>query len=81
MARRHPDVYAMEERTIETRGRQSAWVQAEGLALVLLIERLAGDQRGRLMEPELASPFALLAEALDEPWPTPRDAGPSEAGA
>ena len=62
------------------------WVQEAGFALVLLLDDLASDWRRRILPPELASPVALLEEALgweaascgpehDRPQPAPTTSG------
>jgi hypothetical protein len=43
---------------------RNTWSQAEGLALFLLIDSMVSDWRERVLGPSLASPFALLEEAL-----------------
>jgi hypothetical protein len=46
------------------RGRNNEWVQDEGLALFLVLDRFAGDWQSRLLGPDLASPIDALEEAL-----------------
>lgn len=44
--------------------RRNSWSQDQGLALFLLIDELVPNWRGRVLGPELASPFELLEEAV-----------------
>jgi hypothetical protein len=46
------------------RGRNNEWVQDEGLALYLLLDRFVVNWQERLLSPDLASPTGVLAEAL-----------------
>ena len=46
------------------RGRANDWVQDEGLALVLLLDRFASGWQRRLLTPEMASPVDELERAL-----------------
>lgn len=53
------------------RGPNNDWVQDEGLALILLLERFADDWQSSLLGPGMASPVAELERAL-------RDAAPAD---
>jgi hypothetical protein len=44
--------------------RHDAWSQAEGLALLVLIERLAPAWHARFLAPDFPSPFTVLQEAV-----------------
>jgi hypothetical protein len=44
--------------------RHDAWSQAEGLALLILIERLAPGWHARFLAPDFPSPFTVLQEAV-----------------
>lgn len=44
----------------------SSWSQDQGFALFLLLDQLVPDWQPRVLGPELASPFALLEEAVGE---------------
>jgi hypothetical protein len=44
--------------------RHDAWSQAEGLALLVLIERLEPGWHARFLAPDFPSPFAVLREAV-----------------
>lgn len=46
------------------RGRNNEWVQDEGLAIYLLLERFAVNWQERLLGSDLESPVAVLVEAL-----------------
>lgn len=46
------------------RGRENDWVQDEGLALVLLLDRFASGWQKRLLTPEMASPVDELERAM-----------------
>ena len=46
------------------RGRENDWVQDEGLALVLLLDRFASGWQRRLLTPDLASPVDELERAM-----------------
>lgn len=46
---------------------RNTWTQDEGLALFLLLDEMVPDWRPRVLGPELASPFALLEEAIRDP--------------
>jgi hypothetical protein len=48
----------------EFRGGRKWWSQEEGLALFLLLDRFVPDWRTRVLPPELASPVALLEQAV-----------------
>lgn len=69
------------------RGTENSWSQDEGLALVLLLDRMVPDWKARLLGPEMTSPFALLREAVGEeevaqgPRPRALDAHPLPARA
>jgi hypothetical protein len=43
---------------------RNTWAQDQGLALFLLINELVPEWRSRVLGPELASPYALLEEAV-----------------
>jgi hypothetical protein len=45
---------------------RNSWSQDESLAMFLLIDELVPDWRARVLGPELASPFALLREAIEQ---------------
>lgn len=49
------------------RGRDNEWVQDEGLALLLLIDRWVPNWPGRLLSPDLPSPAQVLRDALTSP--------------
>ena len=66
LSRLDPANFAIEERVISRGGRGTSWVQAHGLALVLLLDRLHPGWQRRLLAPELASPLELLETALAE---------------
>ena len=46
------------------RGRNNDWVQDEGLALVLLLDRFASGWQSRLLTPDMASPVDELERAM-----------------
>jgi len=48
------------------RGRSNEWVQDEGLALFLLLDRFERNWQPRLLGPDLASPIDALEEALHQ---------------
>lgn len=50
--------------TLAAERAHNTWSQDEGLALFLLVDALVPDWRARVLGPELAAPFALLAEAV-----------------
>lgn len=47
------------------RGRENDWVQDEGLALVLLLDRFANGWQRRLLTPDMASPVDELERAMN----------------
>jgi hypothetical protein len=48
------------------RGRENSWSQDQGLALVLLLDRMVPDWKRRLLGPAMTSPWAMLREAIGE---------------
>jgi hypothetical protein len=46
------------------RGRENDWVQDEGLALVLLLDRFASGWQRQLLTPDMASPLDVLERAM-----------------
>jgi hypothetical protein len=44
--------------------RADAWSQQDGLALLVLIERLAPGWHARFLAPDFPSPFTVLREAV-----------------
>ena len=64
MARKFPDLFAINERTIERRGRNTDWVQGESMAVMITLNRLTTEWQPAALGRELASPFALLEQAL-----------------
>lgn len=48
------------------RGKENSWSQDEGLALILLLERIAPGWKRRILGPAMPSPWNLLREAIHE---------------
>jgi len=46
------------------RGQENNWSQDEGLALVLLLDRMATDWKRQILGPTMPSPWAILREAI-----------------
>jgi hypothetical protein len=46
------------------RGQQNSWSQDEGLALVLLLDRMVPDWKRQILSPTMPSPWAILQEAI-----------------
>ena len=49
------------------RGRENSWSQDEGLALLLLLDRMVPDWKRQILSPTMPSPWAILREAIPEP--------------
>lgn len=48
------------------RGQENSWSQDEGLALILLLDRMVPDWKRQILSPGMPSPWAVLREALSE---------------
>jgi len=48
------------------RGRDNSWSQDEGLALMLLLDRMTPDWKRKILSPTMPSPMDLLREAIHE---------------
>lgn len=48
------------------RGQDNSWSQDEGLALVLLLDRMVPDWKRQILSPTMPSPWAILREAIFE---------------
>jgi hypothetical protein len=66
MARRFPDLFAINERTIERRGRNTDWVQGESMAVMITLNRLTTGWQPAALGRDLVSPFVLLERALGQ---------------
>ena len=49
------------------RGKENDWSQDEGLALFLLLEKIAPGWQKRVLGPAMTSPFELLEKAIKTP--------------
>jgi len=49
------------------RGSENSWSQDEGLALILLLDRMVPDWKRKILSPAMPSPLELLREAVHEP--------------
>jgi hypothetical protein len=48
------------------RGQENSWSQDQGLALILLLDRMVPDWKRQLLSPTMPSPWAVLREALEK---------------
>jgi hypothetical protein len=48
------------------RGQENSWSQDQGLALVLLLDKMEPDWKRKILGPTMTSPWATLREAIDK---------------
>ena len=48
------------------RGQENSWSQDQGLALVLLLDRMVPDWKRKILGPKMTSPWVTLREAIDK---------------
>jgi hypothetical protein len=48
------------------RGQGNSWSQDQGLALVLLLDRMVPDWKRQILSPTMPSPWSMLREAIDK---------------
>lgn len=48
------------------RGQENSWSQDQGLALILLLDRMVPDWKRQILSPTMPSPWAVLREAIDK---------------
>lgn len=47
------------------RGQENSWSQDQGLALILLLDRMVPDWKRQILRPSMPSPWAVLRDAID----------------